>query len=894
MEGEYDMSEPKKWFHLEVDNIIDELDTDRKRGLSEDEVVERVRKWGKNELPEAEKEPGWKKFIKHFNDILIYVLFAAAIITLLLGHYIDTTVILLVAIINAAIGYIQENKAERALEGIRNMLSANANVIRAGERIEVPAKELVAGDIVTLKAGDKIPADIRLIRTENFKVEESPLTGESTSVEKATDALPKDTVLGDRTNMIFSGTAVATGSAQGIVVEIGEKTELGKINKSMSEVEEIKTPLLKQTDDFGKMISIVILFLAGAMFVYGYFVQDYEASELLLAVIGLAVAAIPEGLPAILSIILAIGVQTMAKQNAIVRTLPSVETLGAVSVICTDKTGTLTKNEMTVTSLLLNEVEYDVTGTGYSPEGTIQVDGKEQKPSDDSQLLQFLTCVKTVNDTYLRKNEEDQWIINGEPTEGCLITLAEKAAEPIERHDSIAKIPFDSSYKYMASLIEVDGEKIIYVKGAPDRLFEMAFSAEEKQDRSYWEEQMVEHAKKGERLIGAAVKKVDASKEDLNHEDIASGLTFLGLAGIIDPPREEAIVAVSECLNAGIQVKMITGDHRETAMAIGKQMGIGDGKKALEGRELDEMSPAELQKAAVEYDIFARTSPENKLKLVQALQANDLVTAMTGDGVNDAPALKRADIGIAMGIKGTEVAKDASQMVLADDNFKTIFNAVREGRRVYDNLKKTILFILPTNGAEAFLIFASILMGTMMPLTPVQILWVNMITSVTISLALAFERLEATSMDRPPRPKNTKLLSHYYIFRIIFVSLLIGGAILLMNANLIADGYDQGVVNTMTLHALVIAQLFHLFNCRTERNFALNKDFFANKTAFIVSGILILVQIGITYLPFMNTILGTVPIDAEYWVIPVVIGVVVFIAVEIEKWITRQVVKRKA
>lgn len=883
----------KHWFHWDMDQIVKELNTNINKGLTWEEAQERELKFGKNELPEGDTVPEWKKIIKHFQDMLIYVLLVAAVITFLLGHYIDTTVILLVVVINAFVGYTQENKAEKALESIKNMLSTSASVLRSEDRVEVPAKDLTIGDVVTLRAGDKIPADIRLFHVENFKVEESPLTGESLPVEKSLHALPVDTVLGDRINMVFSGTAVAAGFAQGVVVEIGENTELGKINKSISEVEEIKTPLLKQTAEFGKMVSIVIVFIAVAMFFYGYFMHDYDTSELLLSVIGLAVAVIPEGLPAILSIILAIGVQTMARENAIVRNLPSVETLGAVSVICSDKTGTLTKNEMTVTTLILNERQYEVTGVGYAPEGNILFNDTEVKPSEDEHLRHFLTCVQTVNDTYLRKNEEDQWVINGEPTEGCLITLAKKAAEPIERYDSIAKIPFDSSYKYMASLIEIDGERYIFVKGAPDRLFDMAFTDEQSDIRSRWEELMIEHARKGERLIGAAYKKVESDQITLDHEHIQSGLQFIGLAGIIDPPREEAIEAVAQCLQAGIKVKMITGDHKETAMAIGKQMGIGDGVRALEGRDLDRMTDDELRQAAVDYDVFARTSPNNKLSLVKALQENNHVTAMTGDGVNDAPALKRADIGVAMGIKGTEVAKDASQMVLVDDNFNTIYKAVREGRKVYDNLKKTILFILPTNGAEGFLILASILLGFSIPLTPVQILWVNMMSSVTISFALAFEKLEASTMLRPPRPANTKLLNNYYIFRIIFVSLLIGGGVLWMNVDLIAKGYDQAVINTVTLHSIVIAQMFHLFNCRSELQFAFNRDFFSNKIAFLVSAILIVIHIGITYLPFANRILGTVPIDAQYWGVPILIGAAVFVIIEIEKWITRSIVNRR-
>ncbi|MBB5171970.1 cation-transporting P-type ATPase [Texcoconibacillus texcoconensis] len=890
--------EEKKWYHIEADDAIRHFQTNKKTGLTKEEAEGRLEKYGTNELPEGEKEPKWKKFIRHFHDVLIYILLIAAMITIFLGHYLDTTIILLVVIINATIGYIQESKAEKALDGIKKLLSSKANVVRDGKRMEIQAKDVVPGDIVVLSPGDKIPADIRLFRADNLKAEESPLTGESVPVEKGVAVLDEDTVLGDRTNMVFSGTTIASGSGLGVVISTGSYTEIGKINTSLAEVEEIKTPLLQQTAKFGKMISVFILVATVLLFIFGYFIHDYATAELLLAVIGMAVAAIPEGLPAILSIILALGVQTMARNKAIVRNLPSVETLGAVSVICSDKTGTLTKNEMTVTSVILPDRELKVTGVGYAPYGEIQDGEEEIDIKTDDTLEDFLTCVKTVNEASLEQTEDGEWVTAGEPTESCLLTLAEKANQPIPRLEGMATIPFDSSYKYMASLVEKDdGEKVIYVKGAPDRLFDMVGLKAGSEERSVWEEVMSKHAKMGRRIIGAAMKKVPQEQTNVNHEDVASGMTLLGLAGIIDPPREEAIYAVEECKKAGVTVKMITGDHKDTAVAIGKEMGIGDENsghvQAIEGRDLDDMTEEEFHAAAKSCDIFARTSPENKLQLVQALQEEGHICAMTGDGVNDAPALKRADIGVAMGIKGTEVSKDASEMVLVDDNFKTIVNAVREGRRVYDNLKKTILFILPTNGTESFIIFASILFGAMMPLTPVQILWINMVTAVTISLAIAFEKIEQGTMERPPREPDEKLLSGYYIFRIAFVSLIAGGGILTMNADLIQSGYDQAVVNTVTLQALVMVQLFHLFNCRNERNFVFNKDFFSNKIAFLVSALLILIQLGVTYIPFMNTALGTVPIDAEYWVFPIVIGFAVFVIVEIEKWITRKVVKLK-
>ncbi|MCC5894174.1 MAG: cation-transporting P-type ATPase [Alkalibacterium sp.] len=881
----------EKWFNLTVDDVMKNLTTDLEQGLSEEEVADRLEESGPNQLPEKERTPEWIKFFSHFNDILIYILLVAAVVTLILGHYVDTIVILLVAVINALIGYVQENKAEKALEGIKELLSLQATVLRSGKREDIESKELVPGDVVLLKAGDKVPADIRLVQADRLNAEESPLTGESTSVEKQTERLPEETVLAERTNLVFSGTAISSGSGKGIVIATGEQTELGKINRSMSDVEDMKTPLLKQIDTFGKTISIVILVLAVVLFGFGLIIHDYEWGELLLSVIGLTVAAIPEGLPAILTIILALGVQSMADKKAIMRTLPSVETLGAVTVICTDKTGTLTKNEMTVKSVITRKSDYDITGTGYEPEGSIMYKGKEADLSKHDELHELLTAVQTVNDADIQE-KDGQWTVRGDPTEGCLITLAKKADREISRLDLLSKIPFDSEYKYMAGLVEIKGEKKIFVKGAPDRLFEMAELDADSEEREYWENQMITRSKKGERVLAAALKNVGQDTSKIDHEDVLSGLTMLGLTGIIDPPRENVIDAVDTCKQAGIQVKMITGDHKETALAIAKQLGITDHDDVIEGRELDVMSPSELKEAAMKSDVFARTSPNNKLQLVEALQEMGHISAMTGDGVNDAPALKRADIGVAMGIKGTEVAKEASEMVLADDNFSTIVNAVREGRRVYDNLKKTILFILPTNGAEAFLVMAALLIGMEMPLTPVQILYVNMVTAVTVALALAFEPLEEGSMTKPPRKANEKLLSPYYIFRILFVSLLIGGVIMWMNGQLLTN-YSIEHVNTVTLHSIVFAQLFHLFNVRNERHFSLNKHFFENKAAFIVSGLLIVFQLIVTYVPFFAQALGLYPIEALYWIFPVIIGVTVFVVVEIEKYITHTVFKRK-
>ena len=886
------------WHALSAEETVERLQTHQTKGLTSDEAASRQTLYGENKLPEKAKKSFFVKFFKHFNNILIYVLFVAAIITTFLGHYADTVIILIVTVINATIGYLQENKAERALEDIRKLLSVKAQVVRDGMREETDTAQLTLGDIILLTPGDKVPADLRLLRVDNLKLEESPLTGEAIPSEKNALPLPDDTMLGDRINMAFSGTTVSAGTATGVVVAIGADTEIGKINQMMSEVEQITTPLLRQTSRFGKSVSLTIVVIAILVYIFGHFFRDYAPSELALSVIGLAVAAIPEGLPAILSIILAIGVQNMAKRNAIIRNLPSVETLGAVSVICSDKTGTLTKNEMTVKTLQTRQACYKVTGTGYAPFGDILRDDQKIELNSNKDVKYLIECFNTCNDAVIGKDEEGHWTIKGEPTEGALVTLFHKANIEHRELNRICTIPFDSEYKYMATLVELTSRNLILIKGAPDKLLEMAdqdfaIGGTKPIDRSFWEAKITELASEGQRVIGAAYKPVDKSIHKAEHHDIHDGIVFLGLAGIIDPPREEAVDAIAACNAAGIRVKMITGDHAETAKAIGLEMGIGDGVKALQGRDLEQMTDEELQQAALTHDVFARTSPEHKLRLVNAIQASGAICGMTGDGVNDAPALKKADVGIAMGIKGTEVTKDAAEMVLADDNFATIVSAVEEGRRVYDNLKKTILFILPTNAAEAFLIIASILFGTMIPLTPIQILWVNMVTSVTVSLALAFESLEKGTMKRAPRSPDTPLLSRYFIWRILFVAVLIGGLTLIMNLYLLDKGVSEDIVRTITLQTIVFTQLFHLFNSRSIRGKAFGKGFFSNRAVFLVSVAMIVLQLSITYLPFMNNVFGTVALELSQWKYPIILGLIIFIAVEIEKTVMRAIDRRK-
>ncbi|MDQ2086151.1 cation-transporting P-type ATPase [Herbivorax sp. ANBcel31] len=883
------------WHSMDVKDVMAKLNTS-KNGLSKEEAQIRLEQYGYNKLPEPKKTNLFMRFIIHFHNALIYVLLAAAVITALMDHWIDTWVILAVVIINAIIGFVQEGKAEKALENIKHMLSLKSALYRNGKREEIDAENIVPGDIVILSSGDKIPADLRILEASNLKVEESTLTGESTAVTKKPDPVDNDAVLGDRLSMAYSGTTVRNGSATGVIVATGTDTELGKINEMISKAEDITTPLIKQMNTFAKWLSFIIIGISLLFFVFGYTMRDYAIDELFLITIGLSVAAIPEGLPAILTVTLAIGVQRMAKRNAIIRRLPSVETLGSVSVICSDKTGTLTKNEMTAKTIVTSENQYEVQGSGYAPDGKIKKDNSSVDIDKHPVLSKLLQTMWLCNNSEIKKNGEGQWDVAGYPTEGALVTLGYKAGLKNLKSKRLSSIPFDSEYKYMATLDELDGKRYIFLKGAPERLLDLCqkqlnSDKETKINPEMWTEKMNQIAQRGQRMIGAAFCSVDDKKDTLSHEDIKKNMVFLGVVGIIDPPRPEAIDAITECKEAGIRVKMITGDHAVTANAIGKEMGICDGQKAVTGVELENMSDEKMKESVEEHDVFARTSPEHKLRLVKALQANNKICAMTGDGVNDAPALKQANVGIAMGIKGTEVTKDSASMVLADDNFASIVNAVEEGRTIYDNLKKAILFILPTNGAEALVLIMGLLLGITIPITPVQILWINMVTAVTLALALSFEPMESKTMKLPPRNPDESILNSYFLWRIIFVSLLIGGLVFTIFMHLRDGDYPVEMMQTVLVNSLVAGQLFYLFNCRKIHEPALGKGFFDNKIVFIVSFILIFLQLVFTYVPFMNGTFGTYPISLKYWAFPLITGVIVFLAVELEKFIVLKLSK---
>ncbi|AFP70727.1 cation-transporting P-type ATPase [Enterobacter kobei] len=864
-------------------------------GLSGTEASARLQQHGENALPQKEGKPAWLRFLAHFNDVLIYVLLVAALLKLFMGHWVDMLVILGVAIVNALIGHIQESNAEKSLQSIRNMLSSEAVVVRQGNHETIPTTALVPGDIVVIRAGDRIPADLRVIEAHNLRVEEAILTGESTVVEKNSDALSGELPLGDRYNLLYSGTTVSSGGGKGVVVATGGETELGHINQMMSDIEKHRTPLMVQMDKLGKTIFITILVMMVALFVFSLLFRDMPVSELVLSLISLAVAAVPEGLPAIISIILSLGVQAMARRKAIIRKLPTVETLGAMTVICSDKTGTLTMNEMTVKAVITADTIYRVEGESYEPVGNIHPvdDPTPVSVTQGSLLERYLRTIDLCNDSQLIKDEQGLWKITGGPTEGALKVLAAKIPLPALDTEMRSKIPFDSQYKYMSTLYRLGEEEVILLTGAPDVLFRLCQYQQTNDglqpfDQPYWEGKIEEYAREGLRMVAAAWKPAREGQRELDHPDLQDGVILLGIAGMMDPPRPEAITAIADCLQAGIRVKMITGDHPQTAMSIGQMLGIGNAASAITGRELEAMDDRQLSDAAQQYDIFARTSPEDKFRLVQALQSKQEVVGMTGDGVNDAPALKRADVGIAMGIKGTEVTKEAADMVLTDDNFATIASAVHEGRRVYDNLKKTILFVIPSNIAQALLIIIALLAGNLIPLTPVLILWMNMATSATLSFGLAFEAGEKDIMNRPPRKANLHVMDGYAIWRVVFVGLMIAISAFVLEAWLQPRGYSAEFIRTVLLQTLVTAQWFYMLNCRVNDGFSLSKGLLENKGIWIVSGVLLALQLLIIYAPFMQMLFGTEALPFRYWVITFLIGFVMFLIVEAEKVLTRR------
>ena len=870
-------------------------------GLTQEVAAQRLALYGPNRLRPPKKQSSWQRFLAQFHNILIYILLGAGVVTAILGHWVDTSVILGVVIINAVIGFLQEGKAERAMDAIRRMLSVQACGLRNGTRCPIPAESLVPGDIVFLQSGDKVPADLRLLKVKDLRIEEAALTGESVPVEKHMKPVPETASIGDRKGMAYSGTLVTYGTGTGVVVATGDATEIGRISTLLARVQTLTTPLLRKIGEFGSRLSLAIVIGAVGVFLFGVLFREYGFSDMFLASVGLAVAAIPEGLPAIMTITLAIGVQAMARRQAIIRRLPAVETLGSVTVICSDKTGTLTRNEMTVQTLATAAYTVEVSGVGYDPHGGFSLLGNPIVLTDLPDVMELARAGMLCNDADL-SHVDGVWRINGDPTEGALVTLARKAALDIhfelEMCPRTDVIPFESQHRFMSTLHhDHAGHGFIYIKGAPERVLEMcAFQRSLGEDHPLnsrsWHDRIEQMASRGQRVLAVAFASTNHEHRELRFRDVEQGLTMLGLFGIIDPPRAEAIDAVRQCQQAGIRVKMITGDHLVTARTIGLQMHIGDGKQALSGQILETLSDEELKRVVRDIDIFARTSPEHKLRLVQALQADEEVVAMTGDGVNDAPALKRADVGVAMGVKGTEVAKEAAEMVLADDNFASIAHAVEEGRRVYDNIQKSILFILPTNVAEAGVIVSAILLGTMLPITPVQILWVNMITAVTLALSLTVEPPESDVMRRPPRSPGEAILSRFLLWRIGFVSTLaVAGTF-----GLFLWETDQGAsietARTIAVNMLVVFEAFYLLNARSFYGSVLSRNgLFGNPYVPLTIGMVLGMQGFFTYTEVMQTLFHTTAIDGLAWLRIIGIGAVIYLLVEVEKSVFRIILK---
>ena len=893
----------RHWCHLPADEVARLLETDVDSGLDIFAVQRRQERLGLNVLKQRRTEGSLVRFLRQFHNPLVYLLLAAGVVAGALGEWVDAGVILGVVLVNAVIGFVQEAKAVKAIQALSSSMTSETMVVRAGERRRLSSRELVPGDVVLLQSGDRVPADLRLVRARDLNVAEAALTGEAVPVVKKTDPVAPDTVLAERWSMAYMSTLVTGGTGRGIVVGTGDGTEIGRISELIATAEVLATPLTRKIARFSGILLYVIVGLALLTFVVGALRGDDWMSTFM-ASVALAVGAIPEGLPAALTITLAIGVARMARHNAIIRRLPAVETLGSTTVICSDKTGTLTQNQMTVQSVFAGGEDLEVTGTGYAPVGTFRVEGEDVKPGRDSALLECLKAGLLCNDSSL-SSAGHTWRVEGDPTEGALISAARKyGLDPTAIDDELPRldvVPFESEHQCMATLHrhEITGTNYVYLKGSLETLLPRCSFGMQSDGRSgelnteAIQTKQESMAAGGLRVLAFARTETPDEKTNLAREDLRDGLIFLGLQGMMDPPRPEAIEAVRACQRAAIKVKMITGDHGGTALSVGRQIGLGNNESTtpaseiLTGSALAKLTDAELIDAAENTDIFARVTPEQKLRLVQALQANEHVVAMTGDGVNDAPALRRADIGIAMGITGTEVAKEAADMVLSDDNFATIAVAVEEGRGVYDNIIKFITWTLPTNLGEGLVILAAVLAGATLPILPVQILWINMTTAVLLGLTLAFEPKEPGIMTRSPREPKTPILTGALLFRIVLVGLLLlAGSFGLFHWQLELNA-TEAEARTVAVNVFVVGAVFYLFNCRS-----LTRSMFAVgllSNLWLLGGVAITLglQLAFTYVPFMNRLFQSSPIDIWGWAAVFAVGFGVYVITGFEKWLRR-------
>lgn len=898
------------WHSEQPDAVLEILESGSE-GLSLDDANRRLKDVGPNELPRTSGPTVLDLLWRQINDPLIYVLLAAATLALLMGKFTDSAVVFGVVILNMIIGFIQEYRASRAIEALIHLVPEEALVVRNGEQFSLPAHDLVPGDIIVLQPGDRVPADVRVLYARSLRVDEASLTGESEPVDKTDRPVDTQVVLGDRTCMAFGGTTVTAGTGSAIVVETGSRTELGRISTMLGSTTAIETPLTRQMADVGKKLTIGIGIVSVALMLVGL-LRGETVVDALLAAITLAVAAIPEGLPAIITIALAIGVQRMAGRRAIIRKLPAVETLGSTTVICTDKTGTLTRGEMSVRSIWTDgEGLIDVEGSGYTPEGRLCVDGEPLRHGISDEIEDLMIAGVLCNDSTL-KEQEGSWQITGDPTEAALLVSAAKAgldAKDVRtRFPRVDAVPFDSSLQYMTTLhssSENDERMLLIMKGAPEVVTRVV-NFESSQARGEVLAEAAKMAEQGLRVLAFACRTFKG-ETSLSADLLDGGFTFLGLQAMSDPLRPESADAVARCMRAGIEVKMITGDHRATARAIGKEVGLHlDHRPVYSGEELEAMSEEELETAARESRIFARVAPEHKLRLVRALQRQNNVVAMTGDGVNDAPALKQANIGVAMGRSGTAVAKESADMVLADDNFSSIAAAVEEGRRVYDNLVKSLAFVLPTNIGEALIILVAVAFfpvvggAILMPMLPVQVLWINLVATVALALPLAFEAMEPGLMRRRPRDPRESVLNRFVMFRTLVVAILmtIGGIALFLlehNTMLAAGATPElalAVAQTTAVTTVILFQIFYLIQCRTLHDSVFRIGLWTNPYVFAGIVLLLVLQAGFVYIPSMNSLFSSAPLGWEQWLRATLVAVAVLPVITIEKTIRRKQARR--
>jgi Ca2+-transporting ATPase len=880
---------------VETEEALNLLAVEPEVGLDRFEVDRRRERFGPNALPERKGRPAVILLLLQFHQPLVYILLAACGLSIALAEYVEAGVILGVVLVNALVGFIQEAKAVKAIQALARSLGSEAAVLRAGQRQQLSAAELVPGDIVFLQAGDKVPADLRLLQARELRVNESSLTGEALPVHKEPARLPRDTALGDRRNMAYSSTLVTSGTATGVVAATGEATEIGRISELIASAEVLKTPLTRKIHTFSNWLLVVIVVLAGLTFGAGL-LHGQGMVDMFKAAVALAVGAIPEGLPAAVTIIMAIGVSRLARRRAIIRRLPAVETLGSTTVICSDKTGTLTQNQMTVQRILGGGRVYALSGVGYEPRGELSLDGSPATAEPGGPLHECLRCGLVCNDAELAE-VKGLWTVQGDPTEGGLVASAWKAGLEVgptrKALPRLDEIPFDSKRQYMATLHDpgTGQARLAYLKGSLESLLPRCASALGADGEGPLRLDEIQAAaetmaRDGLRVLAFARKTLSAEAQTLEPAALEEGLTLLGLQGMLDPPREEAAGAVAACQRAGIRVKMITGDHAATALSIAGKLGIaGLEAGVLTSQDLARLRDDELIEQAERVAVFARVTPENKLRLVEALQARGHVVAMTGDGVNDAPALRRANIGVAMALGGTEVAREASDLVLTDDNFASIEAAVEEGRGVFDNLQKFIAWTLPTNGAEALVVLIAVFLGLSLPILPVQILWVNMLTAVCLGMMLAFEPKEQGIMDRPPNPPGAKLLTFVLLQRVGLVSALLCGAVFGVHAWELAHGANEAAARTVAVNTLVFGELFYLFNSRSLTRSFVSVGLFSNPLLWAGVAAMTGLQVLFTHLAAMNSLFGTAPLSLVSWAVVLGVGLAISLVVGFEKWL---------